>query len=47
MEGCARAARERLEVAGGLTWQRGGSVAWRGQREEGIDWASSGGSRVL
>jgi hypothetical protein len=29
MEGCARAATERINVAGGLTWQRGGSVAWR------------------
>jgi hypothetical protein len=37
MEGCARAATERMEVAGGLTWQRGGSVAWRGVAEGGGD----------
>jgi hypothetical protein len=30
MEECARAATGRMEVAGGLTWQRGG--AWRAWR---------------
>jgi hypothetical protein len=48
MEECARAATGRMEVAGELTWQRGGSVACVAlQREEGIAWASGGGRRVL
>jgi hypothetical protein len=37
MEECARAATERMEFAGGLTWQRGGSVAWCGFAEGGGD----------